>query len=415
MGSFRRSELETRWKILGFFSLLILLLWGYLISSGEFGKLWTILTANLHIFIALALVNAFGLYWWKKHREFSNRELGFYAAYSLFVVTPVLMAGYMFLTDMGAREIWNGYAEKSEYTERYYTTSTDDEGNTTYTWHGPYYQVYSTAGVVDLTEGEYLQYVQLWGGSRRVTSRINLLADGPGLPEIYTITWDGRQETKTPVSVSRPYMDYRRGSSTAITRGSTAGFEELLPDYPGFASTALGDIDFQRVVYAGPVALDGNFAGAVDRRLDLALMEVGAKREVNVIVVVAATDRIKFFNALYEHWQGAAKNDVVVVVGYPDGKLSWCRVLALSASSEFATRLASRIHELGTLEGKSDELVDTIISQIDAPGGAGYQRISMDEMAHLASSIEFAWWAQALVILLGCMAMVPYMFVALHD
>ena len=393
----------------------------YLVSCGQFWETWLVSSRSIPLYFVLASVFGFGLYWWKTRPEFSNGELIFYSVVCLLCVYPAVSLGYLFLTELHDIEVWNGEAKEAEWTERYYEESTDSDGNTDTDYYGPYYKVRtSNDEEVDLTASEYRDYVSHWGGQSRVVSRRNSSADGEALTgcdhdlvaEIHTITWDGKEESRVSTSVEHVYANYLKASDSVLKiQGAMSGYENLLRDYPRVHGGRFGEVYFDRVVEMG-TQVPANFGSTLDRRLDEVLRTLSSRKQCNIVVYVAATDREGLFSALQELWK---KNDIAVCIGYTDQRIRWCRVMAWTDNKLFIEELQRSVRDLKSLEGKAEELADIIVDQINAPGASGYLRKPMADFEYLASQVRMPWWAQALVILAACVGVSPTLLLVLRD
>lgn len=397
----------------------VIAMYVYMIWIGQFDKLWNVTAFNFQFYFVVFILWVIGVIWWKKNETFTKLELAIFAIFVPLSAFPACSLGFLFLTKLGDTEVLNGYTQSVEYTERYYTESesTDKDGHKskTTTWHGPYYDLYSSVGKVSLDENSWHNYVQLWGGPGRVTERFNLSADGPPGAGIQTIEWDGRDETKLPVSVPHIYVNYVKGSDSAIkTVGAMKGYEGLLRSYPQIYSGAYGDIYFNRIIAAG-TSVDPNFSSTVDTSFDLALRTLGESKEANIIVYVAGTEDVGFYHALDEYWSKGKKNDICIVIGYTNDKIHWCKIMTYTLHELFKQNLEMKVRQLQTLNGNGSKFVETVLTQITAPGDEGYERLPMKHFKYLAAGIRMPIWASIIVILFGAISQLPTIWLFIYD
>ncbi len=420
MRYYRRSsetDAETVLKVwIASIALLIAGYW-YLIHHGIFGDLFHVVFSHMTFWIVYAALAAFGTWWWKNHENFSKGELWFFLGISPFFAFLGCAFGYFYCTDLGDREVWNGEATKVEYTERYAVRHTDSKGRTSYSYHGPYYHIFTNnpGESTEMASGDWQQYLKRWGGKSRLTSRPNPSASLPA--SIYSLTWDRREETRVATAIEHPFVNYLRASDTILnTQGAISGYDEWLLPYPRVKDGSLGPIELDRVLCAR-VKLPQEFVTCLDRTLDEALREVGHQKEINILVYFAGGASEGLFHALEDYWDMAKDNDAVVVIGVAadNDTITWCRVMSWTERTHFKERLADRVRGLKTLTGKDQDLALCIIDQVNAAGVDGFLRRPLSDFESLASEVRLPLWAHLLVMVLMCLFMMPTVWLCIHD
>jgi hypothetical protein len=325
------------------------------------------------------------------------------------------MFGFLWLSDAGDVEVHNGEATYVEYTERYYTESEDKDGKKTTTWHGPYYNIFTSNGEeISTDSGVYHQYIARWGGSGRVTSRSNPSADGPIGASIHKITWDGRQETRVPTAKEHPYINYVKGSSHVLrTQVEISGYRDFLAEYPRVHGGPLGKIEQNRVIVRG-TAVNPGFEAHVNEQLAKALMTLGKQRQCNILIYVVGADE-GFFAALETAWGMGKKNDICVVIGKPNQKIEWVRVLCYTDNELFREKISTEVRHLGTLDDNGEKLCQTVLKQVTAENEAGFKRKSMKDYKFLAADVHLPFWAFCLVFLVTVVGVLPTVYLCIVD
>ena len=411
------TDSETVLKVwLGSLALLVAAYW-YLIQSGIFGDLFHVVFSHMTFWIVYAALAAFGVWWWRKHENFSRGELWFFLAIAPFFAFPGCAFGYFYCTDLGDIEVWNGEAVRVEYTERYGVRHTDSKGRTSWTYHGPYYHVYTNnpGESTDMEKVDWNAYVEHWGGSSRLTSRLNPSADDAA--RIHTITWDNRDESRVATAIEHPFVNYLRASNSILnTQGTMSGYEELLRPYPRVRDGTFGPVEIDRVICAG-VTLPEDFVKCLDRTLDNELRTLGKEKEVNILVYFVGDADEGFFHALEDYWDMAKDNDCVVVIGTTTGTstIAWCQILSWTERMHFKELLADRVRGSRSLTGTGQELAELIINQVRAAGNEGFLRRPLSDFRSLASEVRLPIWAHILVMVLMAVFMMPTVWLCIHD
>ncbi|HTK04055.1 MAG TPA: hypothetical protein VL500_00565, partial [Candidatus Eisenbacteria bacterium] len=115
-----------------------------------------------------------------------------------------------------------------------------------------------------------------------------------------------------PTAVEHEYTNYIKGNPDSIMRrqGAAERFKGRLPSYPRVYDWYRAD----RFLAVGVRIPD---LGALDARLSEINGDLGAAKQVDIIVVVTDVGDEAYLEALRETWLGGKKNDFVVVIGAP--------------------------------------------------------------------------------------------------
>jgi hypothetical protein len=188
-----------------------------------------------------------------------------------------------------------------------------------------------------------------------------------------------------PVSKTSSYTNYVQAVPDSLFKPASEElkkrFAKLIPEYPD----NIYDIyKINRFVTPGFY-----FADTQKWNEDISnlLKTRGPAKQVNLIVVVAKTEDRNFIYALQDAWEGANKNDVVLVIGSPDGqKISWVDVISWTKRELFKVQLRDEVFALGTIQ--REKVMSIVASQIDT----NFERRRMREFSYLKNDIDPPMW-----------------------
>jgi hypothetical protein len=193
-----------------------------------------------------------------------------------------------------------------------------------------------------------------------------------------------------PASRTHRYTNYVQAVPESLFKPGAASlkakFAAMTPAYPDQIYDLYKINRFVQVGFA--------FTDAAQWNLDISnmLRELGPKKQVNVIVVVAKTADQNYMYALRDGWEGANKNDVVVVLGSEDGvKIEWADVISWTKKELFKIELRDSLMELGTIDRTK------IMPMIEAQIVKNFERRHMAEFKYLSSEIDPPSWVLWLV------------------
>ena len=139
-----------------------------------------------------------------------------------------------------------------------------------------------------------------------------------------------------PAAKEHSYPNYLLADPDSLhyTRGAAEQFADVgFPSYPGFHS-----------YYRQNRALNHGGTSLPMDKMNLGLAEInkelGAGKQVNIIVVATPNDDPAYADGLEEAWLYGKKNDCVFVLGAPDGnKVAWARIVTISKVPELRTNV----------------------------------------------------------------------------
>lgn len=180
-----------------------------------------------------------------------------------------------------------------------------------------------------------------------------------------------------PTAQAHSYENYIKGAPDSLFR--LQGKPDPAtpnPDYPGRVYDYYRLDRFVQVGVSLPDARDWNDA------LSEINAELGHKRQVNIVVVVARSQPRQWFKILERSWIGGKKNDVVLVLSVDDAqKIEWAEVMAWTDRAYFKVKLRDEVLSIGSLNRQK------VLGAIGASVDGLYVRKPMSDFAYLRSSV----------------------------
>ncbi len=196
-----------------------------------------------------------------------------------------------------------------------------------------------------------------------------------------------------PCSRPHSYTNYVQAVPGSLFTPSAASlktqFANLLPSYPDRTHDIYRGTHFVTAGYSTPDA------GAWNAGLAELLKDRGPIKQVNAIVVIAKTADPNYVYALRDHWEGANKNDVVLVIGsaaWP--KIDFVDVISWTKSELFKVQLRDNVMAIGAIQ--REPILTALASQIDT----NFERRRMREFEYLKVEIDPPTWLLVLTALL---------------
>lgn len=334
--------------------------------------------------LALPIVIGIILYILRRDTQDAWKAAGAYS------VVGVVIVASAFAISKGSKtgdiELWNGQVvskeRKHDTYEQSYTCNcvTDPKGNTT--CQTCYETHYTVEWKCDTTVGEFQIQKE-----DKTNKRVYRLPDPPR----YTIIKPG-----DPVARRMPYTNYVQAVPNSLFTPAAADlkkkFRGLIPPYPDRV------YDFYKVdrfITPGWSPVD---EALWNQDISNALREVGPRKQVNAIIVVAKTDDPNYEYALTDAWEGVNKNDVVLLIGstqYP--KIDFVRVISWTKNESFKVQLRDAVQERGTIDRSIIHLMTDHIAK-------NFERRKMSEFSYLEGEIDPPEWlviSLILVLLIG--------------
>jgi hypothetical protein len=184
-----------------------------------------------------------------------------------------------------------------------------------------------------------------------------------------------------PVSGRKFYTNYVQAVSNSLFAAADEnlmnGFGPLLVEYPDKV------YDFYHVDRFVSPGFSFTDAKAWNDDISKMLIDLGPAKQVNVVIAVAKTGDRAYTSALRTKWEGANKNDVVLVIGSLDGqKMEFVDVITWSKNEIFKVQLIDRIQSIGIIS--RPQIIEVLQSQI----AKNFERRRMREFEYLKGEID---------------------------
>lgn len=199
-------------------------------------------------------------------------------------------------------------------------------------------------------------------------------------PEAYT-----RCVVGEPASKSSGYTNYIQAAPDSLFNTSMVSqYSELVPKYP----TVHSIYKINRILSVGNV-LPNNQVEAFNDLLNKKLIDLGPKKQVNIIVILTDILDPTFRHAVENEWLGGKKNDVVVFLGIEGGNIRWADVMtfALNFGNEiFHVTLRDALQSMDEFD--YEKVANVVASTIDTT----YDRVRMSDFEYLKDEISPPNW-----------------------
>jgi len=188
-----------------------------------------------------------------------------------------------------------------------------------------------------------------------------------------------------PVARAVPYTNYVQAVPQSLFRPSAEGlkkqFAALTPPYP------ISVYDYYRINRFLSPGFSFTDAAEWNKSIGELLKDRGPTKQVNVIVVVAKTSDRNYVHALQDAWEGANKNDVVLVIGAESlPKIDFVEVISWTKNELFKVQLRDSVMALG--EVQREPIMGILAAQIDT----NFERRRMREFEYLQAEIDPPSW-----------------------
>lgn len=190
--------------------------------------------------------------------------------------------------------------------------------------------------------------------------------------------WDAIQVGE-PYSETRSYTNYVKAAPDTLFRhqGLTEKFKTALPGYP---QSIYDYYHIDRLVSVGVSLPD---AAQWNKDLMELNADLGAKKQVNALVVVVKNQPDDYFFALEQEWIGGKKNDVVLVLSVDDtNKILWANTLAWTDNKIFQVALRDSVMATSVLNR------DAIMTSLRSNISANFVRKPMKDFEYLSRTIK---------------------------
>lgn len=170
-----------------------------------------------------------------------------------------------------------------------------------------------------------------------------------------------RAHVGDPTAVSHLFTNYIKARPESVLRimGSMEQFKNLIPSYP----ITVRDYHYvDRFIPMGVVVPDVRMW---NHDLQEVNADLGKRKEVNIIIVVANTNDLAYQYGLEEAWIGGKKNDLIVIMGvtrYPT--IDWVGVMSWSEAEDLKVELRDKIKDIRTIDQR-EKIMSIVEAMVD--------------------------------------------------
>ena len=191
-----------------------------------------------------------------------------------------------------------------------------------------------------------------------------------------------------PAAREHIFRNYIKAAKDSLFNNKEIESKYSVPDYPSV-------FDYYR---ANNVIVNGNphvDVKSYNTLLRDQLKVLGAKKQVNIILIFTSVSSQDYAVAVRNKWLGGKKNDVVVVIGTQDGKIPmWANVFSWSTNDLVNTTIRNDVIEQNDLT--PEKLVATISTDVNKH----FVRKPMEDYEYLKNSVEPPLWCVILCVLI---------------
>lgn len=216
-----------------------------------------------------------------------------------------------------------------------------------------------------------------------------------------------------PASLPNTYMNWIRAAADSLFHQDGEAEEKYKGRIPAYPDKIYNYIQVNRVLTVG---IDVPEVDRWNRELSMALRELGPKRQMNAIIVIANSKEFAgdYIFAVRRYWQGFKKNDAVLFIGAdPETKkIGWVDVLSWSKNNAFNVVLRDTVYAIGSV---SENFAPLVIQALSTVGMDAYERRSMKEFEFLKQQIPTPIWLYFVTFFVGVLSTGGVWFFALGN
>lgn len=208
-------------------------------------------------------------------------------------------------------------------------------------------------------------------------------------------------EVSDPVALPHNYKNYIKAAPDSLFQhsGLIEKYQDQIPEYPN------NFYDYYKINRFVTVGLSFREANAWNADLMNLNAALGAKKQVNAVIVVAKSKPREWFYAVEQAWVGGKKNDAILVVSVDnDLKPQWVEVMAWTTNELFEVKLRDAVMALPKID--REPTIRALYRNIDKY----YERKPMADFEYLKSSITPSTTAWVVSMLIGLIVSVGLAF-----
>lgn len=136
------------------------------------------------------------------------------------------------------------------------------------------------------------------------------------------------------------------------------------------------------------------------KRLDDFMRTLGGAKQINLMVYFVPTTDTTFKHALEAHWNGANKNDTIVIVGVDKGTkdITWVDAITWAKSDIYKSTIIDAFMDHKTI---TDGSWEPMLAMLNETTLKLYERRPMAEFEHLAKEIKPPTWVMVILIIIA--------------
>lgn len=193
-----------------------------------------------------------------------------------------------------------------------------------------------------------------------------------------------------PTAVAHSFTNYVKASPDTLFRhqGLTEKYKDMLPAYPGEV------YDYYRINRLSTLGISLPNADEWNKKLSELNADLGARKQVNMVVVVVKDQPMDYFEALEQAWIGGKKNDVVLLVDVDSAlNIQWVESMAWTDNKIFQVSLRDDVMATKVLD------VDGVLSALRNNVDKNFVRKPMKDFEYLSSTVTptFGQWLFAMI------------------
>ncbi len=191
-----------------------------------------------------------------------------------------------------------------------------------------------------------------------------------------------------PVSKNARYQNWLKASKDTLFKDAASIAEKYADRLPAYPNKIF---DYYRVNRAVQVGVRLPKADVWNEEISKALVQLGPKKEMNLVFVFANNVDNDYPYAVRYHWDGLKKNDMVVFVGMRNNVITWTETLSWSKNPAVEVRAREYMN---AFVGKNiNELnpVDTV-QAIKYIADKDFERRPMKDFEYLRGDIKPPMW-----------------------
>ena len=343
-------------------------------------------------FLLLPIIGAIAIWWFTGHRKEHLVPAGLYV-----LISSIAIAATFFISGSAATsdvEIWNGQVTAKERLHGSYQRPYDCNCRTVTSCSGSGADRRCTSDRQCDTCWED-RYTVTWNCSTTV-GKFTIEHLDRGSRAVYASPNPPRWmeiNVGDPASKTNTYTNYVQAVPESLFKPAAATLKErfssLIPAYPDQVFDFYKIDRFLTPGYSSPDAPAWN--AAISEMLKVR----GPSKQVNAVVVVAKTSDPDYVHALRDAWQGANKNDVVLVIGsaaWP--KIDFVEVISWTKNELFKVQLRDTVMGIGTIQ--REPILNALAKQIDT----NFERRRMREFEYLQAEIDPPGWLLITLVVL---------------